>query len=91
MFCKNNTELDKIIEAFEEEEYSSRGYNDMRSYRNRSYNGGGSYARSGRRSYRRGYSMDPGMIDDIRDLMMQAPDDRTRQKFQKLIDELEQM
>ena len=87
MFCKNNTE----IEAFEEEEYSSRGYNDMRSYRNRGYNGGGSYARSGRRSYRRGYSMDPGMIDDIRDLMMQAPDDRTRQKFQKLIDELEQM
>lgn len=85
--------LDKIIEAFEEQEYSSRGYNDMRSYRNggRNYNYGGSYARGGRRSYRRNYSMDSGMIDDVRELMMEAPDDRTRQKFQKLIDELEQM
>lgn len=85
--------LDKIIEAFEEQEYSSRGYNDMRSYRNggRNYNNGGYYARGGRRSYRRNYSMDSGMIDDVRELMMEAPDDRTRQKFQKLIDELEQM
>lgn len=87
--------LDKIIEAFEEQEYSSRGYNDIRSYRNGgrnyNYNNGGSYARGGRRSYRRNYSMDSGMIDDVRELMMEAPDDRTRQKFQKLIDELEQM
>ena len=83
--------LDKIIECFEEEEYGGRSYNDMRSYRgNRSY-GGGSYSRRGRRSYARNYSMDPGMIDDVRELMMDAPDDRTRQKFQKLIDELERM
>lgn len=83
--------LDKIIECFEEEEYSGRSYGN-RSYRNnRSYTNGTSYSRGGRRSYRRNYSMDSGMIEDVRELMMEAPDDRTRQKFQKLIDELEQM
>lgn len=38
------------------------------------------------------YSMDNrDMVQELRDLMNNAPDDRTRQKFQRFINEMEQM
>lgn len=97
--------LDKIIEACEDDEYSSRSgsYEDgmggsyARGGRggNRggganqygSYTRGGSYARGGRNSY----VMDGGMIEDLRALMQEAPDDRTRQEFEKFIRKMESM
>lgn len=91
--------LDKIIETYEEEEYSSRGSYEG-SYRggnnrNRSYRGG-SYARrreQGRDNMGRfeGYSRDGDMVERLRDLMNDAPDERTRQEFQRLVTRMEQM
>ena len=98
--------IGKIIEMCEEEEYSSnygpyedgmggsyarggnrggrsRGANQYGSYESR----GGSYKRDSRGRY----SRDGGMIEDLRELMQEAPDDRTRQEFQKLIHKLENM
>lgn len=75
------------------EEYSmDDGYN--RSYGMYPRMSGRSYSRRrdnmGRYS-RNGYSMDDGMMDELRDLMNKAPDDRTRQEFQKFIQKMEQM
>ena len=103
--------LCKIIEAYEEEEYSQRGGSYEGSYaRNRGYSregsyarGGGSYAREGgsyargrggrsyamnRYSGERGYSRD-NLADKMRELMEDAPDDRTRQEIQRLVEKLE--
>lgn len=107
--------LDKIIECYEDEGYSSRGG----SYEGMYEDGmGGSYARGGRGggnrggggrrgganqygsydmrgSYRRDsrgrYSRDGGMVEDLRELMQSAPDERTRQEFQKFITKIENM
>ena len=48
-----------------------------------------SYKRDGR--YSRGYSRDGGMVDELRDLMHNAPDERTRQEFQRFISKIETM
>lgn len=46
----------------------------------------------GRYSREGGYSMDSAeMVDELRELMQDAPDDRTRQEFQKFISKIEQM
>ncbi len=87
----------KKIMAFMEDEDGYSGY-DGGSYRN-SYRGsyarnGGSYARGqrrdsmGRYSGERGYSRSD-LADKMRDLMMDAPDDRTRQEIQRMIEKLE--
>ena len=68
---------------------------------------GGSYARGrgrnvrrdnmGRYSNERGYSRYPvsygteDMMDELRELMQEAPDQQTRQEFQRFIQKLEQM
>lgn len=96
--------LDKIIEAYEEEEYSGRGSYEggsMRgSYRGGSYEDGRSYARGRGRNARRdsmgrysseGYSRNEDMVMQIRELMDDAPDERTRQEFQRFIQKLESM
>lgn len=62
---------------------------------NGSYRGGNSYARRrdsmGRYTSRRGsMSYDSGMVDELRDLMEQAPEESKRD-FQKLIDKIERM
>ena len=83
------------VSMMEDEGYS--GYPYMgRSYDNgmgnRSYRG--SYARRdsrGRYSSERGYSRDGGMVEELRDLMQDAPDERTRQEFQRFITKLESM
>jgi hypothetical protein len=62
------------------------------------WNYGGSYAR-GRNARRdsmgryssRGYSMDDEMISELRDLMQNAPDERTRKEFERFIQKLESM
>ena len=89
----------KKIMAFMEDEdgYSGNypmGYHDG-SYRN-AYRGsyrGGSYRGQrrdsmGRYSGERGYSRND-LADKMRDLMMDAPDDRTRQEIQRMVEKLE--
>jgi len=101
--------LQKIIEKYEEEEYSGRTYPmGGGSYRGGSYAyedgrmmDGGSYARGrgrnakrdsmGRYSSERGYSRDENMVMELRELMAEAPDERTRMEFQKFIQKIEQM
>lgn len=39
----------------------------------------------------RGRSYDDGIMHELRELMNEAPDDRTRQKYSKFISEMEQM
>ena len=85
---------------------SYRGGNSYNSgsYDGGSYDGG-SYARGRGRNARRdsmgryssrGYSRDGGysganeIVDELHDLMDRAPDEQTRQKMQKLIQEMEQ-
>lgn len=96
--------LCKIIDMYGDDEYSSRGgyYEDGMGG---SYARGGSHVRGGRGSrggnhganqygsYARDgrYSRDGGMIEDLRDLMQDAPDERTRQEFQKFIHKMENM
>lgn len=91
--------LDKIIEVYEGGGYSNGypmyTYRDGRSYPDGSYNDGyGSYARrrdSMGRYSREGYSRHGDMIADLRELMNDAPDDRTRQEFQRFISKMESM
>ena len=86
----------KKIMAFMEDEGEYSGYYPMggsyrESYRG-SYGHGGSYARKrdsmGRYSGERGYSRN-ALADKMRDLMMDAPDDRTRQEIQRMVEKLE--
>lgn len=57
----------------------------------------GSYARGPRRdsmgrysrSYRDGYSRGSDMVDELRELMEDAPDDRTKAEFQRFITKIE--
>ena len=93
--------LDKIIESYDEEEYSMEGRGNMggQSYR-------GSYARGRGRNARRdsmgrysrnryprdGYSMAAeDVIEEVRGMMHEATDDRTRREYEKIIQKLEQM
>lgn len=63
-----------------------------------SYNRGGSYAR-GRNARRdgmgryssRGYSRDDDMVSELRELMENAPDERTRKEFERFISKIESM
>lgn len=98
--------LDKIIEAYEEDE-GSYAYDDGMMYEGgRSMNRGGSYRRDG--SYARGrgrnanrdsrgryssegYSRTGDMVDKLRDLMHEAPDEHTKQEIQRLVNKMEQM
>ena len=66
----------------------------MYPYYGNSYRGGYSRARRdsmGRYSGNYGYSRDDGMISDLHEIMREAPNDRTKQEIQKLIDKLESM
>lgn len=67
------------------------------SYRGGSYNGG-SYAR-GRMNARRdsmgrysgnGYSRDDGMVEELRELMQDAPNETIKRDIQRLVDKIEQ-
>ena len=95
--------IDKIIEVYESEgEYSEYDGDDMTS--RRSYDGGS--MREGERSrnrrsmarrrdsmgrYSRGYSRHGDLAEQIRDLMEDAPDEKTRQEMQRLVSRLDNM
>lgn len=91
--------LDRIIESMEESEYSERM--DGRSYGGRSYRDGSSYdggrsmarGRNARRDSMGRYASDGysrgDMADQLRDMMDEAPDDRTRQELQRLASKLD--
>lgn len=109
--------LDKIIETYEEEEYSNFGGSyegGMGSYRGGSYRGGsyrnggsyrGSYARGrgsnaqrdsmGRYSSegysREGYSRAGEFTEQLRKLMHETTDERTRQEIHNLMTKMETM
>ena len=74
--------LCKVID--DDEGYS--GYYPM-SYRH--HDSTGRY--SSNRYYRDGYPRDGGMVEELRTLMRDAPDDRTRQEFQRFISKIESM
>ena len=92
--------LGKIIKMHEESEgYSSRGgmsYREPYGMPNeRSYARGGRGGRTGANQYgsyaRDGYSRNDGMIAELRELMMEAPDERSRKEFQRFISKMESM
>ena len=86
--------LDKIIEAYDDD-YSKDGYYEG------TYDGmNGRYSRGGRYSMARGrkrdaygrYSKDSKMmVHELKDLMNDAPDERTKMEFQKFIQRIENM
>ena len=91
--------LDKIIDSYEEDGYSEAVYDDGTLE-------GGKYARRGMRPYamargRRGnvrrdsmgrYSRDNKMmVHELRELMEDAPDERTKMEFKKFIEKVEHM
>lgn len=98
--------LDKIIETYEDDYsgavYYDGSYNDA-SMRGGSYRDGrtyprGSYARGRGRGAKRDsmgrYASADGsdmMIQELRDLMDDAPDERTKMEFKKFIQKMEQM
>lgn len=92
--------LDKIIECYEDKEYSNADYGMDMPYRGNGYTDGRSYARGRSGNARRdsmgryssgGYSRNADIVDQLRDLMNEAPDDRSRQEIQKLVTKMETM
>ena len=87
-----------ICESDGEGGYSGRMYPDGMGGNRGSYMwNGGSYARGrrrdsmGRYSNNGGYSRDGDLVDQLHELMQDAPDDRTRQEFQRFIEKIERM
>lgn len=100
--------LDKIIESYEDNEYSGIYYDN-----GMSYDDGTSYARGGNRGMRgSSYAMARGrgsnarrdsmgrysradgtkaMVEELKDLMQDAPDERTKMEFKKFIQKMETM
>ena len=92
----------KSDEMMEESEYSMEGGSYARnSYargRGRSNARGGSYeggsmarGRNARRDSMGRYSRGDEMVDELRELMEDAPDEKTRMEFQRFIQKIEQM
>lgn len=100
--------LDKIIESYEEQEYSM-DYDDGMSYEGEQGRGG---TLGGGSSYARRYTMARGrgrnarrdsmgryssagdsqmMISELRELMHDAPNEKTKMEFKKFIQKMEQM
>lgn len=88
------------------EEMMDDGYSNTGDYGNRGYNyrydddmtrysrarGRMNARRDSMGRYSRGYSMsDDEMMKELRELMQDAPDERTRKEFQSFIDRLERM
>lgn len=92
--------LDKIIEKYEDEDYSSAYDDGMMAgpYERDGNRGGNRYAmargrgRNARRDSMGRYSSDNRMmVDELRDLMNDAPDERTKMEFKRFIEKMEQM
>ncbi len=94
--------LDKVIEKYSDDysgEYSmARGRNANRDSRGRYSSeypmarGMGGYSmRDGYSNERGGYSRNNDMVMELRELMEDAPDERTRMEFEKFIRKMESM
>lgn len=96
--------LDKIIEKYEDEDYSSayddgmmvgpyeRGGNRYGSRYAMARGDGRGRGRNARRDSMGRYSSDSRMmVDELRELMNDAPDERTRMEFKRFIEKMEQM
>ena len=93
--------IDKIIDKYDEEEGGSYGYNYEPHYRGGRSGRGSSYGRGrgrnakrdsmGRYSSNDGYSRNSDIASELRELMMDAPDEQTRQEYQRVISKLEMM
>ena len=89
--------LDKIIESYEEEQGYSRDMYDGMAYEDRGRGmEGRSYARGRTGNVRRDsmgrYSRDNKMmVHELRELMEEAPDERTKMEFKKFIEKMEMM
>lgn len=72
--------------------YDDGSMGGNRSMRGRSYaqrrDSRGRYSNTNNRD---GYSRDGGMVEELRELMQDAPDERTRQEFQRFISKIESM
>ncbi len=86
--------LDKIIESYEEEDYSM-GYDSYRSGRGSSYGSyrGGNYSRGRGRNARRDsmgrYSRAEGDFRmQLEELMQDAPNEQVRQKIERMMSEM---
>ena len=77
-----------VIKMMDEDGYSGY-YPADGTYR--MYPRGHSYKRDSMGRYSRNYSRDGGMVEELRELMRDAPDDRTRQEFQRFISKIESM
>lgn len=92
--CHAIKNLDKIIEKYEEKEYSNAyrmAYNPYGMYNDGSYARGRNTRRDSMGRYSTGYSRDDNMIMELTELMDDAPDDRTRMEFQKFINKMKMM
>lgn len=82
--------IDKIIEAYEDGGYSEGSYTGRGPMG--PYNRGGSYAkRDIRGRYSRGYSRSPEMVEELRGMMQDAPNEQIRREMERLVQKLEQM
>lgn len=82
------------MEEAEEDEYSERGGRGGNSYRYSRRDGGDRGRYSSRRDSMGRYSRDDGkadMIANLRDMMNNAPDERTRARYQDMIRDMETM
>ena len=94
--------IDKIIEVYEEEEGGSYGYYEgaNRYSRKGSYNNG-SYSRGrgrnakrdnmGRYSSEGGYSHHGDTVEQLREMMMEAPNEEIRREYERVISRIESM
>ena len=95
--------IDKIIESYEEEEGGSYGYEP--NYRmsngrgNRGSNYSNSYSRGRGRNAKRdsmgryasdnGYSRHGDVVEQLREMMMEAPNDEIRRDYERVINRME--
>lgn len=81
--------IDKIMENYDEN-YSGDSYERRRGRSNDSYaRNRESRNQYNQRGYSRGYSNDDDMVSELRMLMEDAPDDRTKQEFRRFISKIE--
>lgn len=92
--------LDKIIDAYEDDGYSGMNGDMGGSYRysRERGNGGGGYRgrsyarrRDSMGRYSRGYSRDGDLVDQLHELMNDAPNDQIKREMQRLAEKIEQM
>ena len=81
----------KLIDSYDDSDY---GYYDPGYRPNRYTRGRGRNAKRdsmGRYSSNDGYSRNSDIASELRELMMDAPDEQTRQEYQRVISKLEMM